>query len=253
MTGYRGNNYSSYDILITASASGSVWGCGTYTDDSSIAAAATHYYGLSSGTQYVVRVRVVPGLSSYSSCLSGGITSSSYGIWPGSYDFQGRWSPSAMSLSTSSASNLAGSSATVGATLSGNGEGSGSTALYVCYNTTGSPTWSDAKAYAGSGTAVFSGTATLTGLTPGATYYARACAQNSLGQIGYGGQVSFFSCNAIANCNAVTCSNSSNQTCTDCAAGYYELGQTCASCATCPAGQYASAACTETSNTVCAS
>ncbi|MBT1700737.1 hypothetical protein KK083_27855 [Fulvivirgaceae bacterium PWU4] len=59
----------------------------------------------------------------------------------------------------------------------------------VCVNKTGNPTILDNKASAGKGTGEF--TASLTGLTQGTIYYARAYATSNLGQTVYGNQVMF--------------------------------------------------------------
>ena len=62
------------------------------------------------------------------------------------------------------------------------------TARGVCWNTTGSPTVADSLTTNGSGTGSF--TSSLTGLTPGYTYCARAYATTAAGTA-YGGEVSF--------------------------------------------------------------
>jgi uncharacterized protein (TIGR02145 family) len=60
----------------------------------------------------------------------------------------------------------------------------------VCWNTYQNPTTNNYVTFDGTGTGQF--TSSLTGLTPGTTYYVRAYAVNSLG-IGYGNEVSFSS------------------------------------------------------------
>ena len=57
----------------------------------------------------------------------------------------------------------------------------------ICYNTTGSPTISDSKTSVGTGSTSF--TSTITNLSGGTTYYARAYASNEYG-VGYGNEVS---------------------------------------------------------------
>ncbi len=191
MTSYRGNNYTSYDILITIpSTQGSLWGYQYYTDDSQIASAARHYYNLTSaGSQYVVRVVVYPGLSSYSSATGGGFTSSSYGAWGGSYYFSTYWAATFPSVTTSSATSVTYSSANVPGSISGTGSGSSITSRGICYNTSGSPTVADSKTSNGSGTGSFTGN--LSDLSGSQTYYARAYAINNLGQTAYGSQRNF--------------------------------------------------------------
>jgi hypothetical protein len=64
----------------------SVWGAGTYSDDSAICTAAIHAgsLGASGGT---VQVVITGGLASYPSTFSNGITSSSWGSWHRSFYF----------------------------------------------------------------------------------------------------------------------------------------------------------------------
>jgi hypothetical protein len=57
----------------------------------------------------------------------------------------------------------------------------------VCWSTSQNPTLADSKTTDGTGTSSF--TSSITGLTPGMTYYIRAYATNSIGTV-YGGQVS---------------------------------------------------------------
>ncbi|MFA5818585.1 MAG: FISUMP domain-containing protein [Bacteroidales bacterium] len=64
------------------------------------------------------------------------------------------------------------------------------TAKGVCWNTSLDPTVSNSKTSDGTGTGSF--TSSLTGLTPGTTYYLRAYATNTAGT-GYGNQISFTS------------------------------------------------------------
>ncbi|XP_029474005.1 uncharacterized protein LOC115100013 [Rhinatrema bivittatum] len=61
-----------------------VWGTDTYTDDSSICRAAAHAGILTdAGGQVIVEKR--PGQNSYQGTTRNGITTSSYGAWPGSF------------------------------------------------------------------------------------------------------------------------------------------------------------------------
>ncbi|MEI6576042.1 MAG: LCCL domain-containing protein [Bacteroidota bacterium] len=124
MTGYRGNNGSSYDVLITTTASGGLWGCTTYTDDSRVSYAAIHQYGFSIGSQYIVRVVISAGLSSYSSCTQYGITSVSFGSWSGSYYFSTYYSPTNPTVTSSSAYNITSSGASIDGNVTGLGNGS---------------------------------------------------------------------------------------------------------------------------------
>ncbi|QKG79727.1 M6 family metalloprotease domain-containing protein [Tenuifilum thalassicum] len=90
-------------------------------------------------------------------------------------------------VTTGSVSNVTSSSATVSGNVTSNG-GASVTARGICYSTSQNPTISNSKVASGSGTGSFS--ATLTGLSPNTTYYARAYATNAQGT-SYGSQVSF--------------------------------------------------------------
>lgn len=84
------------DLRSGVPTSGTVWGgCSSttniYTDDSNIARAAVHHYGLATGYQYTVTISYSAGLSNYYGCTKNGVTSESYGSWGGSYSFTG-WS-----------------------------------------------------------------------------------------------------------------------------------------------------------------
>ncbi|WP_221892870.1 LCCL domain-containing protein [Parasphingopyxis marina] len=70
-----------------ASASGSVWGSETYTDDSRICRAAVHA-GVIEADGGEVTFTVVDGLSSYSGSEANGVTTRDYGTWSGSFEFQ---------------------------------------------------------------------------------------------------------------------------------------------------------------------
>jgi hypothetical protein len=61
------------------------------------------------------------------------------------------------------------------------------------------------------------------------------------------------SCTTISDCSAETCTTASNQTCSSCDNGFYASGQTCAACtASCPDGEFETAACTGTADIQCA-
>ncbi len=87
-------------------------------------------------------------------------------------------------ISTNAASSVGSSSATVGGNVSADG-GATVTARGVAYGTSSNPT---SGVSIGSGTGSFS--TSITGLTPGTLYYARAYATNSVGT-NYGPQVTF--------------------------------------------------------------
>ncbi len=90
-------------------------------------------------------------------------------------------------LTTSAASNITVTSATVGGNITSDG-GAEITARGVCYSTKENPTVEDTKVASGSGVGEFS--CNLTGLTFNTTYYVRAYATNSKGTA-YGNQITF--------------------------------------------------------------
>lgn len=84
MGSYRGRNGAALYFQVTA-ATGALWGTGTYTDDSSLAAAVIHTGLAKAGQSLVVKATVQPGQSSYTGSTANGITSTSYGSWSGSF------------------------------------------------------------------------------------------------------------------------------------------------------------------------
>lgn len=95
-------------------------------------------------------------------------------------------------LTTSTVSNITTTDATCGGNVTTDG-GAAVTARGVCWNTTQNPTLSMTKANNGStvnGSGIGSFTSSITGLSPGTTYYVRAYATNSKGTA-YGSQTQF--------------------------------------------------------------
>ena len=82
-----------YDIIfifrVTGSKEGAIWGGkdGVYTTDSEIATAAVHAGVLKLGQTGLVRIKMLPGRSSYPEFTSNGITSHGFDEWDGSYQF----------------------------------------------------------------------------------------------------------------------------------------------------------------------
>ncbi len=68
---------------------GTVWGSGTYTDDSSVCTAGVHAGVISQQGGGVVVIVISPGLSSYEGSTSNGVTSVGYGSWYGSFQVVG--------------------------------------------------------------------------------------------------------------------------------------------------------------------
>jgi hypothetical protein len=65
----------------------SVWGVGTYTDDSSICTAGVHHGLITFESGGTVEIEIAPGQQSYEGSTANGVTSSSYPAWDGSYRF----------------------------------------------------------------------------------------------------------------------------------------------------------------------
>lgn len=72
-------------FIVCGSTSGSVWGTGTYTADSALAAAAVHAGVLGDGEWGAVAVTILPGESNYTGSTANSVRSSSYGSFQGSY------------------------------------------------------------------------------------------------------------------------------------------------------------------------
>ncbi len=80
----RGEAYG-FDCRCTGNfGSRTVWGTGPYTDDSHVCTAARHA-GLIGVEGTVVRVTAVPGQARYESSTANGVTTLTYGAWPGSF------------------------------------------------------------------------------------------------------------------------------------------------------------------------
>ena len=84
--------------------------------------------------------------------------------------------PDPPTVTTGSTTEIATTTATSGGNVTSDG-GSGVTARGVCWATSSSPTTSDSTTSDGTGTGIFE--SSITGLSPGTTYYVRAYATNS--------------------------------------------------------------------------
>jgi len=102
----------------------------------------------------------------------------------------------AISSITSTTASSGGASITDG--------GSSITAKGVCWSTSSNPTTADSKTTNGTGTSNF--TSSITGLSPGTTYYVRAYATNSIGT-SYGNQLTFTTSIVIPTLTTVAISN----------------------------------------------
>jgi len=111
------------------------------------------------------------------------------------------WSGGALStLTTTSASAIAVSTAATGGIITNDGNGT-ITARGVCYSTSPAPTLADDFTTDGSGTGAF--VSNLTGLTGNTTYYVRAYATNSAGTA-YGNEQSFTTLSAAPGVTSPT-------------------------------------------------
>lgn len=87
LVGFRNRVGQSLQFTVTGATTGSLWGSGIYTDDSSVARAAVHAGVVAPGQTAEVTINIVEGQSSYPSTTANGVTSSSWGSWGGSYSF----------------------------------------------------------------------------------------------------------------------------------------------------------------------
>jgi hypothetical protein len=102
----------------------------------------------------------------------------------------------APTVTTTAISNITRTTASSGGNVTSDG-GATVTARGVCWSTSSNPTTANSKTTDGSGTGSF--TSSITGLSPGTTYYVRAYATNSVGT-SYGANVSFKTDRRITIC-----------------------------------------------------
>jgi beta-lactamase regulating signal transducer with metallopeptidase domain len=88
LVAYRDRVGQTFTFRVVGSTEGAVWGSGTYTDDSRLAAAAVHAGLLRPGEEGTVTVRILPGQASYEGSDRNGVPSQPYGAWEGSYRFE---------------------------------------------------------------------------------------------------------------------------------------------------------------------
>jgi len=113
----------------------------------------------------------------------------------------------APTLSTPVVGSVSSSSATINCSVTSDG-GSAITAHGICWSTTQDPTIAGSKTNDGSGAGTY--TSSITGLTAGATYYARAYATNSQGTA-YSAQITF-TASLVLSLPTVTTSEATNIT-----------------------------------------
>lgn len=85
LTGYAQRLNESFSFLVTGQTGGPVYGTGTYTTDSSLAAAAVHAGILKAGETGVVTVTIVESPNQFSGTAANGVTSNSWGSYPSAY------------------------------------------------------------------------------------------------------------------------------------------------------------------------
>ncbi len=81
----RGQDKPPFAVYVVGSASGTVYGTGSYTDDSSIGTAAVHAGLLKDGEAGFVMVTLEGGKDSYEASTQNGVTTYSYGSWSGGF------------------------------------------------------------------------------------------------------------------------------------------------------------------------
>jgi hypothetical protein len=88
LTGYRGKDNEVFYFRVTGSTDGEVWGTGTYTDDSKLAAAAVHAGLVKSGETAILKVTILAGEASYTGSAANEVTSGGWDQWDGSFKIE---------------------------------------------------------------------------------------------------------------------------------------------------------------------
>jgi hypothetical protein len=89
---YQGQTGAQIRCTCSSGGGGSVWGTNLYTDDSNICTAAVHA-GVMTPSGGAVVLEVQPAQSIFIGTTRNGVTTSSYGAWPGSFRFIGAQVP----------------------------------------------------------------------------------------------------------------------------------------------------------------
>ena len=139
------------------------------SDGAGIGSFTSSITGLTSGTTYYIRAYAT---NSIGTAYGNQITTKTVTLY-------------LPTINTPPMASITATTMTSGGNISSDG-GAPVTARGVCYNTTQNPTIADSKTSDNAGTGSF--TSSIIGLTPGATYYIRAYATNSVGTA-YGNQV----------------------------------------------------------------
>ncbi|HSU65498.1 MAG TPA: LCCL domain-containing protein, partial [Tepidisphaeraceae bacterium] len=85
LTEYRGHIGENFVFTVVGSTAATIWGTGTYTDDSPLSVVAVHAGLVSPGESKVVRVIILPGQDHYQGSTQNGVTSQDWGNFGGSY------------------------------------------------------------------------------------------------------------------------------------------------------------------------
>lgn len=85
MTMYREQIGKTFQFRVTGAATGSVWGTGIFTTDSSLATAAVHSGLLKVGQTGVLKVSIVPSPAGFTGSTKNGISTYDYGPYPSAY------------------------------------------------------------------------------------------------------------------------------------------------------------------------
>jgi serine/threonine-protein kinase len=85
LDGYQNQVGQAFDFRVTGTADGPLWGTDVYSTDSSLATAAVHAGALKVGETGVVRVRIVAPPPAYQGSTRNGVSSDSWGAWPGAF------------------------------------------------------------------------------------------------------------------------------------------------------------------------
>ncbi|KAJ6251574.1 lccl domain protein [Anaeramoeba flamelloides] len=87
LSGYKGRINEIFEIYLTGTNSGSVWGSDIYTYDSTLSKSVVHAGLLGIGESGWVKVKILPGMQSYLGTTRNGVSTTNYGKYGGSYKF----------------------------------------------------------------------------------------------------------------------------------------------------------------------
>jgi hypothetical protein len=86
LAGYQNQIGKTLRFRVTGALTGSIWGTGIYTTDSTLALAAVHAGVLQPGQTGIVRVRIVGSPPVFASSTRNGVTSAAYGVFPAGFE-----------------------------------------------------------------------------------------------------------------------------------------------------------------------